>query len=176
MLAEAREVPSQLTELTLSSDIKNANQRAEFLQEAVLIVLRNREKWTHVCANSQIVESREQATQIFNQISMQERSKLSVETLSMVNGDIRRRQSVSAGDEEPGEYITVTFLIGTENSRPLFGDIRDVAKLKAVLEKSAATPAENLLVLEVIWSPQQETDSLTGDDLLGAYPDLIRVA
>ncbi|MEG4323464.1 MULTISPECIES: DUF1517 domain-containing protein [unclassified Microcoleus] len=140
-----------------------------------MIILRNREKWTHVCANSQIVASREEATQIFNQVSMQERSKLSVETLSMVNGDIRRRQSVSAGDEGPGEYIVVTFLIGTEDKRPLFGDIRDVGKLKAVLEKSAATPAENLLVLEVIWSPQQETDSLTGDDLLGSYADLIRV-
>lgn len=174
MLAEAREVPTQLTELALNYDTKKATQRSEFLQEAVLIVLRNRETWTHVCANSQIVESREEATQIFNQISMQERSKLSVETLSVVNGDIHRRQSVSAG-EEPGEYIAVTFVIGTEDSRPLFGDIRDVAKLKAVLEKSATTPAQNLLILEVIWSPQQETDSLTGDDLLGAYPDLIRI-
>ncbi|MEG4323465.1 MULTISPECIES: hypothetical protein [unclassified Microcoleus] len=32
MLAEAREVPSKLTELTLNYDIKNATKRAEFLQ------------------------------------------------------------------------------------------------------------------------------------------------
>lgn len=175
MLAEAGNVPTQLNELTLNSDLENAEDRAKFLQESVLIVLRNRESWTHVCATSQIFANLAEATQIFDQISIHERSKLSRETLSMVNGDIRRQPSVSAGDRDPGEYIAVTFLIGTEDTRPLFGDVRDVGKLKAVLERSAATPADNLLILEVIWSPQQETDSLTGDDLLGSYPDLIRI-
>jgi len=175
MLATAGNVPSQLNELTLNSDLESADDRAEFLQESVLIVLRNCESWTHVCANSQIFADFEEATQIFNQISIQERSKLSRETLSMVNGDIRHQQSVSAGDRDPGEYIVVTFLMGTEDTRPLFGDVRDVGKLKAVLERSAATPADNLLILEVIWSPQQETDSLTGDELLGSYADLIRI-
>jgi uncharacterized membrane protein len=93
----------------------------------------------------------------------------------VVNGDTRRRQSVSAGDRGPGEYIVVTFLIGTEDVRPLFGDICDVGKLKIALEKSAATPAENLLIFELIWSPQEETDSLTGDELLSSYADLIQV-
>lgn len=168
-------VQSQLTELALNSHVKSAAERAEFLQESVLIVLRSRANWTHVCGNSQIFSSREEAAQIFNQLSMQERSKLSVETLSVVNGDIHRRQSVSAGDKGPGEYIVVTFLIGTEDVRPLFGDIRDVGKLKIALEKSAATPAENLLIFELIWSPQEETDSLTGDELLSSYADLIQV-
>ncbi len=174
MLAEAREVQQQLTELTLKSDLESAVNRAEFLQEAVLIVLRSPESWTHCVASYQTVANREDAAQVFNQISIQERSKLSVETLSLVNGDIRTRQSAD-DDQEPGEYIIVTFLMGTKNAKPLVGDIRDVGKLKAVLEGMAATPADNLLILEVIWSPQQETDSLTGDDLLGSYSDLMRI-
>ena len=168
-------VQSQLTELALNHDVESATDRAKILQESVLIVLRSRKKWSHVCANYQIVASREEAAKIFNQLSIQERSKLSVETLSVVNGDIHRRQSVSAGDRGPGEYIVVTFLIGTEDVRPLFGDICDVGKLKIALEKSAATPAENLLIFELIWSPQEETDSLTGDELLSSYADLIPV-
>jgi uncharacterized membrane protein len=168
-------VQSQLTELALNSHVESAAERAEFLQESVLIVLRSRDNWTHLCGNSQIFASREEAAQIFNQLSIQERSKLSVETLSVVNGDIGRRQSVSAGDKGPGEYIVVTFLIGTEDVRPVFGDICDVGKLKIALEKSAATPAENLLIFELIWSPQEETDSLTGDELLSSYADLIQV-
>lgn len=168
-------VQSQLNELTLNSHVESAAERAEFLQECVLVVLRSCDKWTHVCGNSQIFASREEAEQIFNQLSIQARSKLCVETLSMVNGDLRRRQSVSAGDKGSGEYIVVTFLIGTEDVRPLFGDICDVGKLKIALEKSAATPAENLLIFELIWSPQEETDSLTGDELLSSYADLIQV-
>jgi hypothetical protein len=175
MFAEARGVQSQLTELALRFDAKSATARAEFLQEAVLIVLRSPESWTHFSADSQTVASREEAAQIFNQISIQERSKLSVETLSIVNGDIRRQESVSDGNRDPGEYIVVTFLIGTDDTKSLFGDIHDIAELKAALERSAATPAESLLVFELIWSPQQETDSLTGDELLSSYADLIPV-
>ncbi len=175
MLAEAREVQIQLTELALKFDVESATARAEFLQEAVLSVLRSPESWTHFSADSQTVASREEAAQIFNQISIQERSKLSGETLSIVNGDIRRQESVSDGNREPGEYIVVTFLIGTDDTKSLFGDIRDVGELKAALERAAATPTESLLVFELIWSPQQETDSLTGDDLLGSYADLIPV-
>ncbi|WP_293135562.1 DUF1517 domain-containing protein [Microcoleus sp. bin38.metabat.b11b12b14.051] len=175
MLAEARQVQQQLNELTLKSDVESVADRAEVLQEAVLIVLRSPESWTHCVASYQTVANLEEAAQIFNQISIQERSKFSVETLSMVNGDIRSRPSVSAEDEGPGEYIVVTFVMGTKNAKPLVGDIRDVGKLKAVLERMAATPADNLLTLEVIWSPQQETDSLTADDLLSSYADLIRV-
>jgi len=168
-------VQSQLTDLTLNSDVESAPNRAVFLQECVLVVLRSCDNWSHVCGNSQIFASRAEAEQIFNQLSIQERSKLSVETLSLVNGDIRCLPSVSAGGRGSGEYIVVTFLIGTEDVRPLFGDIRDVGKLKIALEKSAATPAENLLIFELIWSPQEERDSLTGDELLSSYPELIQV-
>ena len=145
------------------------------MQECVLVVLRSCDKWTHVCGNSQIFASREEAEQIFNQLSIQERSKLSLETMTLVNGDIRYRPSVSAENRWSGEYIVVTFVIGTEDVKPLFGDIRDSGKLKIALEKSAATPAENLLIFELIWSPQEETDTLTGDELLSSYPDLIQV-
>ncbi|PSB41522.1 hypothetical protein C7B67_26545 [filamentous cyanobacterium Phorm 6] len=175
MLVEARGVQSQLTELALKFDAESATARAEFLQEAVLIVLRLPESWTHFSADSQTVASREEAAQIFNQISIQERSKLSVETLSIVNGDICGQESVSDGNRDPGEYIVVTFLIGTDDTKSLFGDIRDIGELKAALERAAATPAESLLVFELIWSPQQETDSLTGDELLSSYADLIPV-
>ncbi|EGK83678.1 DUF1517 domain-containing protein [Microcoleus vaginatus PCC 9802] len=168
-------VQSQLTELTLNSDLKSATDRAEFLQECVLVVLRSCDNWTHVCGNSQIFASREEAEQIFNQLSIQERSKLSLETLTLINSDIRYRPSVSAGNRGSGEYIVVTFLIGSEDVRPLFGDIRDSGKFKIALEKTAATPAENLLIFELIWSPQEETDSLTGDELLSSYADLIQV-
>ena len=42
-------VQSQLTELALNSHVGSAAERAEFLQESVLIVLRSRANWTHVC-------------------------------------------------------------------------------------------------------------------------------
>jgi hypothetical protein len=174
LLAEAGNIQSLLTELSLNADLETVEGRAEFLQECVLGLLRLPETWTHALASSETVGSREKAEQVFNKFSVQERSKLSVETLSNVNGNIRTRHFVSQSDRETAEYIVVTFLVGTDYS-PLFGEIYSIEELKGALERIAAMPPKYLLSFELIWSPQQETDSLSYDKLLASYSDLVQI-
>ena len=69
----------------------------------------------------------------------------------------------------------VTLLIGTENDRPLFGDVYSAKELKQALEQIAATPPEYLTVFELLWTPQSETESLTYDELLTEYTKLMQV-
>jgi len=148
---------------------------AQLLQEAALALLRTPENWMHVLASSKTVRSREEAQAIFNQLSIQERSKFSAESLTNVNG-IRRIQDNSKQDNEPGSYIVVTLLIGTENDRPLFGDVYSAKELQQALERIAATPPEYLMVFELLWTPQSETESLTYDELLTEYTNLMQIA
>ncbi len=75
----------------------------------------------------------------------------------------------------PGSYIVVTLLIGTENDRPLFGDVYSAKELKQALERIAATPPEYLTVFELLWTPQSETESLTYDELLTEYTKLMQI-
>lgn len=175
LLAQARAIQTQLSEYSLNTDTETPEGLAQLLQEAALALLRTPENWMHVSASSKTVRSREAAQAIFNQLSIQERSKFSAETLTNVNG-IRRVQDNSQQDEEPGAYIVVTLLIGTENDRPLFGNVYSVAELKQALERIAATPPEYLTAFELLWTPQSEIESLTSDELLTEYTNLMQLA
>jgi uncharacterized membrane protein len=69
----------------------------------------------------------------------------------------------------------VTLLVGTAHDRPLFTEIRTVEALQTALQNLAAIPSEYLLVFELIWTPQDETDSLTYDELLTQYTDMVQI-
>jgi uncharacterized membrane protein len=176
LLAQARTIQTQLSEYTLNADTETPEGLAQLLQESALALLRTPENWTHVSAISKTVRSREEAEAIFNQFSIEERSKFSAETLTNVKGKVRQTQNHSTSDNEPGSYIVVTLLIGTENDRPLFGDVYSSNDLKQALERIAATPPEYLSTFELLWTPQSETESLTYDELLTEYMNLMQIA
>jgi uncharacterized membrane protein len=148
----------------------------ELLQESALVLLRNPENWSHVSASSESV-SIDKAEQIFNQLSLRERSKFSAETLVNVGGSVRRKQAVIPGlQEDPGAYIVVTLLLGTTDDKPLFKEVRSPETLKEALERVASVSPEYLMKFELLWSPQVEEDSLTYDELLTEYTDMVQIA
>ncbi|MFE1748349.1 DUF1517 domain-containing protein [Coleofasciculus sp. H7-2] len=176
LLAEARSIQSQLTELSLNIDTDASEGLMQLLQESALALLRSPENWTHVLASSQTVKSREAAEAIFNQVSIQERSKFSAETLTNVGGRVRRQQPAMPDlDDGPAAYIVVTLLVGTADDKPLFEEIRTAEALKSALEKVASISPDYLMVFELLWSPQAQTDSLTYDELLTEYTDMVQI-
>ena len=176
LLAEARQIQRQLTELSLSADTSTNEGLSELLQESALALLRSPENWTHCLGNSQQFKGLDSAETGFNHWLMEERSKLSAETLTNLRGEVKQGEIITNPDEDPAAYIVVTFLIGSENEQPLFGEIRDEAGLKSALTRISLVPPESLLRFELIWSPQDESDSLTYDELLTEYTGLIQIS
>lgn len=176
LLAQARAIQTQLSELSLNIDTDTPEGLSELLQESALALLRTPENWTHVSATSKTVRSREEADAIFNKFSIEERGKFSAETLTNVNGKVRQIRANSNADNEPGSYIVITLLIGTEDDRPLFGNVYSTNDLKQALERIAATPPEYLSKFELLWTPQVETESLTYDEMLSEYATLMQIA
>jgi uncharacterized membrane protein len=175
MLAQAREIQSRLSEISLEVDTETPEGLHWLMQESVVALLRTPENWTHALASSQAVKT-EAAEKIFNQISVAERSKFSAETLVNVRGVSRKQKPIAIDPEkEPAAYIVITLLIGTEHDKPLFGQIRSQVELQTALEAIAAIPASHLLIFELLWSPQAETDSLTYDELLTEYSDMVQI-
>ncbi|WP_271253248.1 DUF1517 domain-containing protein [Pseudanabaena sp. Chao 1811] len=175
LLSQAREVQSRLTELSLEVDTDTSEGLLTLLQESALALIRTPENWTHVCSSSQSVK-RDQAEGIFQKLSLAERSKFSHESLVNVGGRVSQRQApIASPDKDPSAYIVVTLLIGTEHDKPLFGEIRNTQELRTALEAIASMPASHLLVFELLWSPQADSDSLTYDELLTEYTDMIQI-
>ncbi len=173
LLAEARDIQSELTDLSHDADLETSEGLTEFLHECALALLRKPEFWTHGRANSQTLKSREEAERVFGELSIEERSKFSAETFSKVGARLRERAVETDDDLEPGEYVVVTLLVGTEDDKPLFDSVNSEDDLKQALTKLAALTTDYVLVFELLWTPQANTDSLTADDLLTEYSDMI---
>jgi len=175
LFAHTKGLQSQLSKLTLEVDTTTPEGLFELLQESALVLLRNPENWSHVLASSETL-SIDKADSLFNQLSLQERSNFSSETLTNVKGTIKQQEAVIPGlEEDPAAYIVVTLLVGTADDKPLFKEVRSAEALKAALEKVASVPPEYLFAFEVLWSPQVEEDSLTYDELLTEYTDMVQI-
>ena len=172
--SSARSLQSELSELTLEADTETTKGLKELLEASALALLRNSENWTHILGSSQTISSREEAETVFNRLSIEERSKFSAETLTNVDGKIRQRSLVEpTPDEELAAYIVVTLLIGTADDRPLFAPIDSAQAMQEALKKVASVQSDYLMVFELLWSPQVETDSLTEAELATEYADLV---
>ncbi len=175
LLAQARATQAELNNLAQQIDTSTPEGLLQLLQEAALALLRTPENWSHVLASSKVVRSLTEAEALFNQMSIAERSKFSTETLTNVGGRKHRYQGFKPPEEDPAAYIVVTFLVGTAHDYPLFQEIRTIEELKAGLEKLAGMPSDYLMVFELLWSPQEENDSLTYDELLTEYSDMAQL-
>jgi uncharacterized membrane protein len=177
LLAQAKQLQTDLTELALNANTETSAGLTELLREVVLALLRSPENWSHVRVMSQTVKTREEAAQRFEQLSIAERSKVAAETLVNVGGHVRQ-QAVAVdrdGEAEPSAYIVVTLLIGTEDDQPLLKTIHSTEELTTALKQLASISPDYLLIFELLWNPQNAQDSLSRDELLVEYPDLIQL-
>ncbi len=176
LLSQARYIQDELTQLSLQAKLDTQTGLAALLQETVLALLRAPENWSHAQVSSQTVNSRQQASQVFEQLSIQSRSKLSAETLVNTGGQVRRQTIQINKEAEPASYIVVTMLVGTADDQPLAQAVHSTEELAAVLKRLGSVSPNYLLVYEVIWTPQDASDSLSHDQMLMHYPDLIQIA
>ena len=173
LLATAVGLQSQLTQLSLEVNTSTDEGLVKLLRESALLLLRNSEYWSHALASSESLDINH-AEGAFNQLSVQELSKFSAETLTNVDGQLKQK-NIDIPQDEIAAYIVVTLLTGTADDQPLFNQIHSTEELQSALEKLAALRADYLMRFELLWSPQTEDDSLTYDELLTEYTNMLQI-
>lgn len=176
LLSNARHVQQQLTTTSEQADLESREGLANFLQEAALTLLQASEYWSHAPSHSETFPNRAEASKFFEKLSVEERSNFSQETFRNEEGEIQEKEVEPNPEEDPGAYIVVTLLVGTKDDKPLFDEIHSPEDLEAALKEMAATTSDYLLVFELLWSPQDSSDSLTYDELLTEYTDMLQIA
>lgn len=173
LLANAVELQSQLTQLSLEVNTSTDEGLVELLRESALLLLRNSAYWSHALASSESWDINH-AEGAFNRFSVEELSKFSTETLTNVDGNLKQKK-VDITEDEIAAYIVVTLLTGTADDQPLFGQIHSTEELQSALEKLASLRSDYLMRFELLWSPQTEDDSLTYDELLTEYTNMVQI-
>ncbi|MBD1915222.1 MULTISPECIES: DUF1517 domain-containing protein [Cyanophyceae] len=174
LLAQARELQDDLNRLAATADTGSSQGLAKLLQETTLALLRHPDYWAY--ATSEDKQTRLlNAEQEFNRYTLSARSRFSAETLSNVNNQLTQAEpkALLTGDTDqaPGEYILATVVVATQGKLDL-PDIYSSADLRQALSQIGAVSGENLLAVEVLWTPQQSGETLSGDELIAQYPDL----
>jgi uncharacterized membrane protein len=183
LLAQARGLQSELNRIAETADTNSPTGRAEVLQEASLALLRHPEYWVYAGGGTQQAKLNAAESQ-FNRLSLAERSKFSEETLSNINNQLKgalAKDALPPADEldnptrliseGPGEYIIVTLLAATLGKFQIPA-INSSDDLRQALRQLGSLPGDQLLAIELLWTPQAEGDTLTTDDLFAEYPDL----
>jgi uncharacterized membrane protein len=180
LLANARSLQSDLNRIAQTADTGSSEGLTQVLQETTLSLLRHPEYWVYAgCENRQ--SSLTAAEAQFNQLALAERSKFSEETLSNVNNQLRQAQSraelPSSGDlaqqlpDAVAEYIVVTLLVAAQGKLQLPA-INNTEDVRRALAQIGSVSSDQLLAVEVLWTPQAEGETLSADDMISEYPNL----
>lgn len=182
LLAEARSLQADLNRIGTSANTGSSAGLAQVLQESTLALLRHPEYWTY--GSTESTKARlESAEAQFNRLALSERSKFAEETLSNVNSQLRQASVAKAlpSNGEPlavndlsagmAEYIVVTLLVAAQGDLKLPA-INSSEDLRRALSQMGSVSSDRLLALEVLWTPQAESDTLSNDEVVAMYPDL----
>jgi uncharacterized membrane protein len=177
LLAEARNLQSDLDRIAQKANTDSSEGLTQVLQETTLSLLRHPEYWVYGGEESQQLRL-EAAEGQFNRLALSERSKFTAETLSNVNNQLKQGSSAltvaekgALAEQDPGEYIVVTLLVATQGKLEL-PKINSSEDLRKAISQLGSVSSDRLMALEVLWAPQADGDVLTRDDLLTEYPDL----
>ncbi|MBE9080245.1 DUF1517 domain-containing protein [Romeria aff. gracilis LEGE 07310] len=178
LLADARSLQQDLNRIAQTADTGSTEGLTQVLQESTLSLLRHPEYWAYAAAESDKTRLMA-AEQAFNQLALAERSKFSEESLSNVNSQLKQSAAteVLPGNSEaqlaeaPGEYIVATLLVATQGNLTL-PKVQNEQDVRKALSQIGAVASDQLLAVEVLWSPQAEGETLTSDEVIAEYPNL----
>ncbi|KAK9819848.1 hypothetical protein WJX72_003190 [[Myrmecia] bisecta] len=170
LLGSARGLQRDLDRIAGRADTNTPEGLHYVLQETVLALNRNPDYCVYGAAKVSNQRDLDAGEDKFNQVSIEERSKFKEETLSNVGGRSRRAQlrSSSRGDND---LIVVTILVAVQGGLKL-PSITSREELRTALNRLGAVRSEQVMAVEVLWTPQEEGDYFTRDELAYDYPTL----
>lgn len=176
LLAKARHLQDDLNRMAEGADTSSSAGLAQVLQESTLSLLRKPEYWAY--ADAELESTRLlSAEQAFNRMALTERSKLTGETLSNVNNQLKQIDAVADAETAidvaaaPGQYIVATILVATQGHLSL-PTIKTEQDVRQAISQMGAVSSDRLMALEVLWTPQVSGETLTDDELIAEYPNL----
>mmetsp|Transcript_26934 Transcript_26934/g.42261 ORF Transcript_26934/g.42261 Transcript_26934/m.42261 type:complete len:385 (+) Transcript_26934:72-1226(+) len=169
-----------LQRVATSSDTSSRAGLSSVVQETALCLLRRSAEWEAAASTVEYFGSRDadKAEGAFNRIAVAERSKLEKETFGNVNGMSLNNQSQNPrGVDQPTlAVVTIALAIRGETLKG-FNQVSSLTDVKKALQALAADVTtdmgDNVLATELLWTPEDPAETMTKQDLIMDFPELI---
>jgi len=170
LLADGRRVQKGLEKTAGRVDTSTPEGLHAVLTETCLSLMRTPETCVYAHSEGRRVRGLSRGEEAFNAASLEERSKFKGETLVNVDGRTRRAPlGPGQGGDQVDELVVVTVLVAYEGKLKL-PKCRDAGELAEALRTLGGLRQDQVLALEVLWTPSDEGDAYTADDLAADYP------
>ncbi|KAL5566923.1 hypothetical protein UlMin_030087 [Ulmus minor] len=169
LLGMARALQRDLNRIAETADTSSPEGLGYILTETSLALLRHPDYCISGYSSVDLKRSMEEGEKRFNQLSIEERGKFDEETLVNVNSIKRKSTGGVRANGFSNEYIVITILVAAEGVHKL-PVINGSRELKEALQKLGSIPSSKILAVEVLWTPQNENDTLSERELLEDYP------
>ncbi|XP_024980857.1 uncharacterized protein LOC112517701 [Cynara cardunculus var. scolymus] len=168
LLGMGRSLQRDLNRIAEAADTSSPEGLSYVLTETTLALLRNPDYCISGYSSVDLKRSVEDGEKRFNQLSIEERGKFDEETLVNVN-NIRKQSSTNQRSNGfRNEYIVITIIVAAGGVHKL-PPINSSAQLKEALQKLGSIPSSRIMAVEVLWTPQNENDTLSERELLEDY-------
>ncbi|XWS57651.1 hypothetical protein CRYUN_Cryun09bG0191700 [Craigia yunnanensis] len=169
LLGMGRSLQRDLNRIAEVADTSTSEGLSFVLTETTLALLRHPDYCISGYSSVDAKRSIDDGEKRFNQLSIEERGKFDEETLVNVNNIKRQSTASQKASGFSNEYIVITILVAAEGLHKL-PPINGSGDLKEALQKLASISTSKILAVEVLWTPQNENDTLSEQELLEDYP------
>lgn len=175
----ARPIQDKLEKLADKIDASSEEGLAYALRVLGQELTEHQENVEYVAVQVQAKLALAKAQDQFELWAQNERAKYNREVVRGQAGGTRRQQKEWKTDgirDEDGqlavaEYFVISLVLASRNWTPP-AYINDGAELMALLEQLSAFKTDDLVALEVVWSPAAQSDAMSRDDMTSRYPTL----
>lgn len=145
--------------------------------QVALEILRRRSSIVSATSSTKHFRNREKALREFQNRSINERSKFESETVSKFGGvDYGRPSSPSLGDggSDRATMAVITLVLAIDGDSTKLNRINGPSDVEQALQKIAADAkvSDCLQSAEILWTPEDRSESLSVRDVIADYPEL----
>lgn len=148
---------------------------AKLLSEASLALLRKKSDWNSAAYESELFRSSGQAAEpAFQKLAIKERAKFEEETSSIAS--IR---ASDIGSTPTQVVVSIVVALRGKSSAYMPQNLRTISDVSACLQGLAADAltddGNNIMAVEVLWTPSEIGNTISSRELIEDYPELIRL-
>ena len=165
-------VQTELARIAKVADTRTADGRLTMLREVDLLLRRTRDAWVYGGAINEPMRSPQAAKGVFDGHVTDARARFREEVIRNEQGTVTTSQASETipRPEEGAGLILVSLIVAARGELFTVAHIADGEDLRKALEAASHRPARDLVAIEIVWQPSEDTDRLSSMELEAKYP------